>query len=735
MHSKASRDRKDKPMKNNISEIPASSALSRRGFLQSLGCGVTIFFSANAFAQQPKDKPAGGKPAGGGGFGMGGPPPDVNSYLHIGGDGKITVFSGKIEHGQGNTTALAQMAAEELGVNLETITMIMGDTALCPWDMGTFGSMSIPVFGAQLRNAAAEARMILIKMAAEKLGAPGNQLSVENGAVFVSSDKNKRVTFAQLTAGQKITRKLEGKAVTRRPSEFTIIGKSPVRFDVRAKVTGEAKFAADYRFPNMLYGKILRPPAHGAKLKSADTSEAEKMAGVVMVKEDDMIAVLHTDVETAETARSRIKAEYDVPDIPVDENTIFDYLLQRAPATPQRPARENAGDEAAGEKASTDIFEHTWLNGYGAHAPIEPHAAVAWFEGDKINLHVSTQTPFPAQTQVATALKMPPENVRVITPYVGGGFGGKSSIPEATEAARLAKATGRPVLVSYNREEDFFYNAFRPAAVVKIKSGMDANGKLSLWAADLYYVGDRSAEMFYDPPNRVQRVYGSWMSFGPSAHPFATGAWRAPGANLNVFARECQLDIMAAKIKMDPLEFRLKNTTDKRARAVYEAAAERFGYKPAPGPSGRGIGMACAIDADSYVAEFAEIELNAQGGIVVKRVVAAQDMGIVVHREGALTQMEGCIMMGLGYTLTEDLQFRGGRILTTNFHNYRIPRFSWLPKIEAFIVKNDELDPKGGGEPAICPIGAAVANALFDLTGARVFQLPLTPERIKAARK
>ncbi|MCL2878264.1 MAG: molybdopterin-dependent oxidoreductase [Acidobacteria bacterium] len=719
-------------MKNIIQKTPESSVLSRRGFLQSLGGGITIIFSANAFAQEPKGKPAGG--GGFGGFGMGGPPPDINSYLRVGEDGKITVFSGKIEQGQGNTTALAQMAAEELGVSLESITMVMGDTALCPYDMGTFGSMSIRIYGASLRNAAAEARTILFEMAAEKLGVPINQLAMENGAIFQSSDKNKRVTFAQLTAGQKITRKLEGKAVIRKPSEFTIIGKSPARFDVRAKVTGEAKFTADYRFSDMLYAKILRPPAHGAKLKSADTSEAEKMAGVVVVKEADMIAVLHGDVETAEAARAKIKAEYDIPEGTVDENNIFDDLLPKA-SKPQTPARENAGDEAAGEKASAEIFEHSWFNGYGAHAQIEPLAALAWLEGDKINLHISTQTPFMDQSSIASTLKMPQENVRVIAPYVGGGFGGKSSGSQGGEAARLAKATGKPVLVAYTREEAFFYDAFRPAAIVKIKSGVDAGGKLSLWAKDIYFAGDRSAEMFYDVPNKAQRVYGGYMSFGPSAHPFATGAWRAPGANLNVFARESQIDIMAAKIKMDPLEFRLKNTSDKRARAVLEAAAERFGYKPAPAPSGRGIGIACAIDAESYVAEIAEIELNAQGGIVVRRIVAAQDMGIVVHHDGAVMQMEGCIMMGLGYTLTEELQFRGGKILTTNFHNYRLPRFSMLPKIEAFVIKNDELEPKGGGEPAICPVGGAVANALFDLVGARVFQMPLTPERIKAVSR
>ena len=730
-------------MKNNTSKTPASSALSRRGFLQSLGCGVTVVFSANAFAQASKEMPKGempkGKPPGGfGGFGgFGGPPPDINSYLHIGEDGKVTVYSGKIEQGQGNTTALAQMAAEELRVGMESIKMVMGDTALCPYDMGTFGSMSVSVYGASLRNAAAEARTILLEMAAEKLGVPVGQLSVDNGAIFVTSDKNKKVTFAQLTAGQKITRKLEGKAVTRKPSEFTVIGKSPMRLDVRDKVTGAAKFTADYSFPGMLHAKVLRPPAHGATLKNADTSEAEKMAGVVLVKESNLIAVLHEDVETAEAARAKIKAEYDVPEGTVDENSIFDDLLKKAPANPQRSQQENAGDLAEGEKASKEVFEHSWFNGYGAHAAIEPHAAVAWFEGDKMNLHISTQTPFSAQSQAAQLAKMPSENVRVLPTYVGGGFGGKSSGDQTNEAVRLAKATGKPVLVSYTREEEFFTTAFRPAAIIKIKSGVDANGKISLWEGDIYYAGNRSAEMFYDVPNKAQRVYGGPMSFGggPNAHPFPTGTWRAPGANMNVFARESQIDVMAAKIKMDPLEFRLKNTSDKRARAVLEAAAERFGYKPAPAPSGRGIGMAVGIDADSYVAEIAEIQLDAQGGIVVKRVVAAQDMGIVINPMGAVMQMEGCIMMGLGYTLTEDLQFRGGKILSTNFHNYRVPRFSMLPKIEAFTIKNDELDPKGGGEPAICPIGGAVANALFDLIGARVFRMPITPERIKAARK
>jgi nicotinate dehydrogenase subunit B len=707
----------------------ASEDFNRRDFMKFLGGGIFIFFSVDSLAQDPKAKP-GGMPGFGPPGGMGGAS-DLNAYLKIGEDGKITVFSGKIEQGQGNTTALAQMAAEELGVSLDSIHMIMGDTDLCPWDMGTFGSMSIRIYGASLRAAAAEAKAILVEMAAEQLKTPKAQLKVENGVISSITDPKNKVTFAQLAKGQKITRKLDQKAVLKSAAEFSMIGKSPARFDFRAKVTGAAQFAGDIHFPDMLYAKVLRPPAHGAKLKSADTSAAEKVPGVTLVKEADLIAVLAADPETAEKARTLLKAEYDVPVGTVDENSIFDHIVAKAPQ-PREEAKK--GDLAVGEKSSASIYTETYLNGYGAHAPIETHTAIAKMDGDKITVWISTQTPFPAQTQIASALKMPSQNVRVITPYVGGGFGGKASGSQSIEAARLCKITGKPVMVAYNRDEEFFYDAFRPAAVVKIKSGVDANGKICLWDYQVYFAGNRSAEQFYDVPNNLMRTYGNSMMDTSGAHLFSIGAWRAPGANINVFARESQIDIMAAKLKMDPLEFRLKNTSDARMRRVLEEAAKRFGYKPAPGPSGRGIGIACGIDAGSYVAEVVQIKID-KGNVKVQRVVAAQDMGIVVHPEGAIMQMEGCIMMGLGYTLSEDISFKGGQLFTTNFHNYKLPRFSWLPEIDAFLVKNDELAPQGGGEPAIVPIGAAVSNAIFDALGVRVFQMPMTPERINKAAK
>jgi len=324
--------------------------------------------------------------------------------------------------------------------------------------------------------------------------------------------------------------------------------------------------------------------------------------------------------------------------------------------------------------------------------------------------------------------------VHVLTPYVGGGFGGKNSDPQAVEAVKLAKITGKPVQVVFTRAEEFFYDAFRPAGVVRIKSGIDSAGKICLWDYSVYSSGSRSSEQFYDVPHNVLRTYGQGMGSESKLHPFATGPWRAPGALVNVFARESQIDIMAAKVKVDPLEFRLNNTSDKRMRSVLEAAAEKFGWKKAALPSGYGI--ACGIDSETYVALILEISVDkASGRVKVKRVVAAQEMGIVINPEGARMQMEGCIMMGLGYTFTEDVSFKGGDILTRSLSSYELPRFSWLPEIETILVKNDEIGPKGGGEPAIVPVGAAVANAIFDATGARIFRLPLTPDRVKQALK
>jgi nicotinate dehydrogenase subunit B len=710
----------DNPVHTTAAGCPAGDAPGRRDFLKTLGAGIFVLFSTDAPAVMGQETRTRGYPA------------DLNAYLKIGEDGRVTVYSGKIEMGQGIVTSLAQMAADELGVSLRSVDMVLGDTQLCPFDMGTYGSMSTRFFGPALRAAAAEARAVLVELASEKLSVARTGLKVADGVVVSGSDAGKKASFAELAKGQKITRKLDTKPALRSVREFSIMGKPVKRTDAVAKVTGRAQYAGDIRRPGMLYCRVLHPPVHGARLKGVDTSVAEKMPGVIVVSQDAIVAVLHTEPDGAAKAFEALKPEFEVPAAGVDNRNIFDYLVEKAPEPRES---ERKGDVTAARGSAGALVSHTYVDGYGAHASIETHTALADVGGGKATLWVSTQTPFPCQQEVARALGFPPENVRVITPFVGGGFGGKSgNSRQAVEAATLSRITGRPVQVAWTRAEEFFFDYFRPAAVVKIASAVDGAGRISLWDYQVYFAGSRSAEQFYDVPNNLMRTYGQWSGDSVRTHPFGVGPWRAPGANINVFARESQIDIMAAAAKVDPLEFRLNNTSDKRMRSVLQSVAARFGYSKAPAPSRRGVGIACGIDAGTYVAEIAEIEVDRQSGkIKVKRIVCAQEMGTVINPEGATLQMEGCIMMGLGYTLSEDVRFKGGDVLDRNFDTYEIPRFSWLPEIETVLVPNDELTPQGGGEPAIVPIGAAVANAIFDATGARLFQMPFNPERVKTA--
>jgi len=695
--------------------------LDRRDFLRLVGGGIAVFVTLG-----PDDLFAQGRRA---------YPEDLNAYLRIGEDGRVTVFTGKIEMGQGVETSQAQMVADELGVSLAAIDMVMGDTDRCPWDAGTWGSLTTRMFGPVLRAAAAEARLVLLGLAAQRLGVARAALEAADGVAFVAADPARRVAYAELARGRQIARLVGEKAVLKQVRKFAVMGSSPARFDGRAKVTGAALYAGDVRRPGMLHARILRPPAHGAKLASVDTAAAERLPGVRVVRDGDLLAVLHAEPDGAAAALAAVRATWEgVPDQP-DGESIFEHF-KAAAGEPREVAR--AGDPEA--RLAGEVFQSTYRKGYVAHAPIEPHTALAELADGKLTVWASTQTPFGTKDTLAAALELPPEKVRVITPYLGGGFGGKSAHRQAVEAARLARAAGAPVMVAWTREEEFYFDTYDPACVVEVRTAVDGAGKLTLWAYDVWAAGARSAELFYDVPDVRIRSFGGRMvagteqRIGEAFHPFAVGPWRAPGANMNVFARESHLDRVAARLGVDPVEFRLRNLRDERMRRVLETAARTFGWRSGRGPTGRGQGIACGIDAGTYVALAAEVEVDrASGAIRVKRVVCAQDMGIVVNPEGAKMQIESCITMGLGYVLAEELRFAGGKILDTNFDSYELPRFSWLPEIESVLVANDELDPQGGGEPAIVPMGAVVANAVFDATGARLDRLPMTPERVRAA--
>jgi isoquinoline 1-oxidoreductase len=701
---------------------PAAFPVDRRDFLKLTATGLLVFFAIKpASALEEPEAAQGGRQ---------GYPSDFNAYLHIGTDGRVTCLVGKVELGQGAMTTLGQMLAEDLDVAVASVDVVMGDTDLCPYDGGTFGSQSVRAFGPVLRQAAAEARAVLVQLAAERLQVPAERLSVKAGVVSDTADAKKSVTYAQLTEGRRIERHLETKPPVKSPKSFSVIGTPVARRDALEKVTGRAKYAGDIVPPGgALHARILRPPAHGATMTQVDTSAAEKIAGVQVIRDGDMIAVLHAHRDEADKALALVKAQFTRNDPPVDDKTIFDYLLKNAPAG--RTAAEG-GSLADGERLVSEVIEHRYEDSYVAHAPIETHSAVAAVENGKVTIWAGTQTPFPLKNQVMQALRLPADKVRVITPYVGGGFGGKSASRQGVEASRLAVLTGKPVRVVWSREEEFFYDAFRAAAVIKIRSGVDASKKIALWDYTVYWAGERGAAHFYNIANHRTVSVGGGFGGGASPHPFATGAWRAPGNNTNAFARESQIDIMAARAGVDPVEFRRKNLVDPRMLRVLETAAKKFGWTPKAAPSGRGVGVACTIDAGTYDCLMAEVAVDkATGHVQVKRVVCAQEMGVVVNPEGALQQIEGCITMGLGYTLSEEVHFKGGEVLDRNFDTYELPRFSWVPRIEAVIVDAPDIAAAGGGEPAIVPVGAVVANAIFDAVGARMYRMAMTPERIK----
>jgi nicotinate dehydrogenase subunit B len=694
--------------------------LDRREFIKLVGGGIVIFFTAGDPLTLQERRQGRGYPE------------DFNAYLLIGEDGRVSCFTGKIEMGQGIHTSLAQMLAEELDVPLNSVDMVMGDTKLCPYDSGTFGSRSTKYFGPPLRQAAAEARGVLIQLASEHLGVPAEKLMAKDGTIVARDDAKKKASYIELARGKKIERHLAKKPPIKHYSKHSISGKPTNRMDSEQKVTGEATFAIDVRLPGMLYARILRPPAHGATLKSVDTSEAKKIPNIQVIQDGDMVAVLHKHPDVAESALNLIKAQFDPSESKLDNTTIFEHLKESAP---EGNVVTEEGNLEEGKRLASISLTRTYFNHYVAHAPSETHTAIAQVEGNKATVWASTQSPFRAQGEVAQILGIPPENVRVITPFVGCGFGGKNQGNQITEAARLAKLSGHPVQVAWSRKEEFFYDTFRPAAVIQIESGLDSAGHIVFWEYQNYYAGDRSSQPFYNIPHHRVFSMGGWGGrSGGSVHPFGVGAWRGPGSNTNVFAIESHIDVLAEKAGMDPLQFRLHNLTDERMKRVLMAAAEKFGESFSKAPSGNGYGLACTDYLGTYVATMAEVKVNQNNGKVqVERVVCAQDTGEVINPEGARMQIEGCITMGLGYCFTEEIRFSNGRILDENFDTYTIPRFSWLPKIETVLVDNPEMPPQGCGEPAITTMGGVIANAVFDAIGKRMFTLPMTPARIKEA--
>ena len=703
------RDPKDNLFFNDIYGAPV---FDRRKFIKNMGSGIIVVFCLGDIGLLNASGSSSDEDL------------NFNAYLRVKENGRVDCYTGKIEMGQGIITSLAQVLAEELEVSIYEVDMVMGDTELCPYDRGTWGSLTTRFTDPVIRTAAAEAREVLLGLAEEKLGISKEILAVKEGVVYAKNDPSKKVSYAELTKGQKIVKSLKDKPEIKRSKDFKIIGKPVLSLDAEAKVTGKAKYTADIKLPGMVYAKIVRPKVYGAKKLSVDASGLSKFQGVEFVEIDNLVAVVHEDPEVASKAMKSVKVIWDSSELKVNEDTIFSYLEEQIK---ESKVFEEGGNLKSGQNNSKEFIKSKYLDGYKAHACIETHAATCYFKGDKLSMWVSTQSPFGTRSQVARALNMPEEKVHVKQIFLGGGFGGKSFNSQAIEAALIASKVRKPVQLSFSRREEFFYNRFRTEAVINVGAGIDAKGKLTAWDFDIYCAGTRGTDLFYEIPNNRTRMFNK-----RDVHPFNTGAWRAPGNNTTTFARESHIDVMARAAGIDPFEFRITNLKDPNMVATLQSAANTFGWKKEK-KSGYGYGIALGHDAGTLVALISEVEVNKQTGEVnVTRVVCAQDMGQVVNPNGATIQTEGGITMGIGYALYEEITFEGGKMKTNNFSNYEFTRFSSTPKISCVFMDRMDAKPQGGGEPAIICVGASIANAVFDACGARVNRMPITPERVLA---
>ena len=603
------------------------------------------------------------------------------AWIHIDGEGLVTAFTGKVDVGQDNRTSLSILVAEELRVPLASVRLVMGDTDLCPADMGTFGSRSTPDAGAVLRSAAAAARRFLDE-------------GIERGArrVEIVSDP------PPLGRGADQSRT------------------SPGRVGAVDVVIGARRYTSDIDLPGMLHGARLRPPAIGASLRSVDVELAERISGVTVVREGDLVAVSAEDPITARDAVAAIHAEWDLVPQPADRQ--LEAYLRSHPARVEGwggASLDERGDVDAALASGKIRLEETYTTAYLAHTPLETRVAVARWEDDRLIVWTGTQVPFGVRFDVAERLGLDEARVRVIVPATGGGFGGKHSVEAAVDAAVLSRATGRPVKVRWSREEEFVWGYLRPAAVIDVRSALSAEGALLAW--DFRTINAGGAGLSSPYASATER-----LAFQPADSPLAQGSYRALAATANNFARESHIDELAIASGVDPLTLRLRHLSDERLATVLRAAADEAGWAGDRG--GEALGIACGVEKDARVATCVRLRMDS-GMPRIERIVTAVECGAVVDPDNLVNQIEGATVMGLGGALFEAVYFAGGQITNASMTAYRVPRFADVPPIDVIVLDRPDLPAAGAGETPIIAVAPAIANAIFAASGERLRSLPL----------
>lgn len=671
------------PERYELSESPAYQfSLSRREFIEIAGVGLLISVAADAQT----------------GAGLA-------ARLHLGEDGAVTVLTGKVECGQGARSEIAMAAAEELGITVDRVRLIMADTKLVPNDGITAGSRTTPSTLPAVRKAAAAARALLAQSGKKDYG------ELARSAEFASTWQKAAPADGTLQAVK----------------DWKILGTSQGRPDARDVVTGAHRYPADIQRKGMLYGAVLRPPVYGATLDKVDLTPAKKIPGVVAVEESGFVGCAAPSSYAARKAVGALAetAKYQVIAQPSSDH-LYEFLKQNAIWDGARKPRvQTRGNIDQGFAGASRRIKGEYHVPFIQHAPMEPRAAVAEWENGSLTVWTGTQNPFGVRDQLAQAFRLPAERVRVIVPDFGGGFGGKHTGEVAIEAARLAKEAGHPVSLRWTRQEEFTWAYFRPAGVFQIEAGLDAEGRLTAWDYINYNAGTAAMETPYAVPNtRTQFVY--------TKSPLREGSYRGIAATANTFARECFMDELAATARLDPLEFRLRNTENPRLRDVLVAAADKFRWKDrVKGQAkSRAVGIAGGTEKGSYVAACVEVEIGAS--IRIRDFTMAYECGAIINPSNLRAQVEGSIIQGLGGALTEAIEFENGRLRNGSFLRYRVPRFRDVPPLQIVLLDRKDLPSAGAGETPIIAVAPAIANAVSAATGQRVREMPARVAQDKA---
>jgi len=686
--------------------------------------------------------------------------PRLERWLRFNADGTVTAFSGKVELGQGIVTAIAQIAAEELGLEPAQLSMVAGDTTASPDEWYTAGSQSVEVGGTAMRLVCAEVRELFLAAAARELEVSPADLRLRAGNFEVPGTDLKR-SYWQLADKVSLAREVTGRAQPVPPAQHRLVGSSTPRRDIPAKVSGAA-YVHDMTLPGMVYARVVRPPRYGAKLVALDQAALRAAPGVLaVVRSGNFLAVATEREEQAVQALAIAQraAQWDAPPMREPAETV--PFLMGLPAQTST-VYSKAGPAAGGVRR----FEAVYSKPYLAHASIGPSCALAAPEGARLRIWSHTQGPHMLRAQIAKALGAPEADVDVIHRDGAGCYGHNGADDVALDAALVARACGRPVMLQWTREDELAWSPFGSAMAVKIAAEVDAGGSVVGWRHELWSHthikrpgrgeginllaawhmdppapeppardmplpaggGDRNAVALYDFPNQ-EVVY----HFLPQM-PLRVSALRTLGAYANVFAIESMMDEIAAALGIDPVEYRLRHLKDERAKAVVRAAADAAGWTPgarADGASGRGIAFARYKNLSAYCAVVVEVELVEK--LRIKRAVAAVDAGQVVNPDGLRNQIEGGIVQAASWTLKEQVRWTRDGITSRTWEDYPILKFDETPEIEVVLIDRPEEPSLGTGECAAGPTAGAIANALHHALGVRARHLPLSPERIAAA--